>query len=214
MILGYHNHLWKMQKKHSPNIEQNFLMENYKSNLKAIQPFHSFIHHNMQATTESFTSVPEDLIIRGADIVFMTDDGAKFHVHAYFFTRESVYWQQKLTGHNKPHHPLSKRYTPNDPYIIQDVDSRDLRKFLRVFYNTRYGDYSFFSKFDWIDILSIAHKWEFPQVKTLSKRYLGTMGYGVVERTCGVHCTRIVDDEMIDRSYPNQVYLISCGHEI
>ncbi|EKM73267.1 hypothetical protein AGABI1DRAFT_135191 [Agaricus bisporus var. burnettii JB137-S8] len=187
MILGYHNHLWKMQKKHSPNIEQNFLMENYKSNLKAIQPFHSFIHHNMQA---------------------------KFHVHAYFFTRESVYWQQKLTGHNKPHHPLSKRYTPNDPYIIQDVDSRDLRKFLRVFYNTRYGDYSFFSKFDWVDILSIAHKWEFPQVKTLSKRYLGTMGYGVVERTCGVHCTRIVDDEMIDRSYPNQVYLISCGHEI
>ncbi|EKM73979.1 hypothetical protein AGABI1DRAFT_133790 [Agaricus bisporus var. burnettii JB137-S8] len=168
----------------------------------------------MQATTESFTSVPEDLIIRGADIVFMTDDRAKFHVHAYFFTRESVYWQQKLTGHNKPHHPLSKRYTPNDPYIIQDVDSRDLRKFLRVFYNTRYGDYSFFSKFDWIDILSIAHKWEFPQVKTLSKQYLGTMGYGVVERTCGVHCTRIVDDEMIDCSYPNQVYLISCGHEI
>ncbi|KAF7762559.1 hypothetical protein Agabi119p4_9152 [Agaricus bisporus var. burnettii] len=91
----------------------------------------------MQTTSESFTPIPKDLIIRGANIVFMTDDGSKFHVHAYFFTRESVYWQQKLTGHNEPHHPLSKRYTPNDPYIIQDVDSRDLRKFLRVFYNTR-----------------------------------------------------------------------------
>ena len=189
-------------------------MENYKDNFNAIQLFHPFIHHNMQAITESFTPVSEDLIIRGTDIVFMTDDGAKFHVHAYFFIRESVYWQQKLTGHNEPHHPLSKHYTPNDPYIIQDVDSRDFRKFLLVFYNTRYGDYSFFSKFDWVDILSIAHKWEFPQVKILSKRYLGQMGYGVVERTCGVHCTRIVDDEMIDHSYPNQVYLISCGHEI
>ncbi|KAF7760428.1 hypothetical protein Agabi119p4_11104 [Agaricus bisporus var. burnettii] len=93
----------------------------------------------MQTTSKSFTPTPEDLIIRGADIVFMTDDGSKFHVHAYFFTRESVYWQQKLTGHNEPHHPLSKRYTPNDPYIIHDVDSHDFRKFLRVFYNMRYG---------------------------------------------------------------------------
>ncbi|EKM73834.1 hypothetical protein AGABI1DRAFT_134003 [Agaricus bisporus var. burnettii JB137-S8] len=179
-----------------------------------LQLFHPLIDHNMQAITESFTPVSKDIFIRGADIVFMTDDGAKFHVHSYFFTRESIYWQQKLTGHNEPHHPLSKHYTANDPYIIQDVDSHDFRKFLRVFYNTRYGDYSFFSNLDWVDILSIAHKWEFPHVKTLSKLYLGKMGYGVVERTCGVHCTRIVDDEMIDRSYPRQVYLISCGHEI
>ncbi|XP_006459835.1 hypothetical protein AGABI2DRAFT_116777 [Agaricus bisporus var. bisporus H97] len=179
-----------------------------------LQLFHPFIDHNMQAITESFTPVSKDICIRGADIVFMTDNGAKFHVHSYFFTRESIYWQQKLTSHNKPHLPLSKHYTPNDPYIIQDVDSHDFRKFLRIFYNTRYGDYSFFSNLDWVDILSIAHKWEFPQVKILSKLYLGKLGYGVVERTCGVHCTRIIDDEMVDRSYPCQVYLILCGHEI
>ena len=162
---------------------------------------------------QSLISTDNNRIIRGSDIVFMTDDGVKFHIHSYFFTRESIYWRQILTGSDAPHHPLLRNYTATDPYIINDIDSPDFQTLIRVFYNIRYGDYSFFRLDEWLIILTFAHKWGFPHLKDLAKRYLGRLDYGVVERNCGVHCPRNVEEEHIDLTHSHRVYLVSCGHE-
>jgi hypothetical protein len=57
-----------------------------------------------------------------------------FRVHRYFFTRDSLYFQDKLP-HPPPPGEFSKGTSDNNPFVLEDVLKVDFERFLWVFYN-------------------------------------------------------------------------------
>ncbi|KAF9525016.1 hypothetical protein CPB83DRAFT_819340 [Crepidotus variabilis] len=103
--------------------------------------------------------------LRGGDFYILADS-TMFRVHSHFFIegspkfkdelpREDVYPSSNVIG------SLSK------PYEIQIVTKDELSKFLWVFYNPRYSDYSATVE-DWRGILKVACAYNFPKIKRLA----------------------------------------------
>ncbi|KAJ3505317.1 hypothetical protein NLJ89_g7484 [Agrocybe chaxingu] len=110
----------------------------------------------------SFPNRHDKYYIDGADLHVLVGrrDKTLFRVHGYFFSRESKAFDRKNKGQ-----------TDNDPVTLDDVSPEEFEKLLWVFYNPRYSIYEA-SIGDWTDILNLANKWSFPEVKELAVREL------------------------------------------
>ncbi|KAI9428966.1 hypothetical protein H4582DRAFT_1767233, partial [Lactarius indigo] len=113
----------------------------------------------------------------GADAIFATND-CTFHVHSYFFTRESPYfrrlWKVEGSMAEKPidlsnDEPIS---IGNDatatPYYVtlSKVTTKEFELLLWVFYNPDYSVYEVTTR-EWTLVLRLAQQWEFPRVEAL-----------------------------------------------
>jgi hypothetical protein len=92
-----------------------------------------------------------------------------FRVHGYFFSRESSVFSRTIDPASPGH--VREGKTDSDPIILEDVSPEEFEKFLWVFYNPKYSIYNA-SVEDWRDILNLADKWGFPEVKELAVREL------------------------------------------
>ncbi|KAH9051070.1 hypothetical protein EDB87DRAFT_1545700, partial [Lactarius vividus] len=113
----------------------------------------------------------------GADATFVID-GKAFHVHSYFFTRESQYFRKlwNISGItvNTPIDVDSEEPDGSrGPYYCepQDVTLQEFRSFLWIFYNPQYSVYQAPVR-QWAQILRLAQKWEFRNVEALCWREL------------------------------------------
>ncbi|KAH9053899.1 hypothetical protein EDB87DRAFT_1541776, partial [Lactarius vividus] len=113
----------------------------------------------------------------GADATFVIDNEA-FHVHSYFFTRESPFFRRlwNVPGDTTTN-PINVEDTgPEEPrgsyYCeLHDVTAQEFRNFLWVFYNPQYSVYRAPVR-QWAQILRLAQKWEFRDVGALCWRHL------------------------------------------
>ncbi|CAA7260380.1 unnamed protein product [Cyclocybe aegerita] len=110
----------------------------------------------------SFPNRHDKYYIDGADLHVLVGhrDKTLFRVHGYFFSRESKAFDRKNKGQ-----------TDSDPVTLDDVSPEEFAKLLWVFYNPRYSIYEA-TIGDWTDILNLANKWSFPEVKELAVREL------------------------------------------
>jgi hypothetical protein len=120
-----------------------------------------------------------------------------FRVHRYFFERESIYFKGKLAT---PASPGSTRQGTNESNAIalDDVGAHEFARFLWVFYNPcvalssslfhlsqqPFRKYSLYhaSVEDWVAILTLAHRWGFPEVKALAVRELEKQSMPDIDR--------------------------------
>jgi hypothetical protein len=116
--------------------------------------------------------------IPSGDLSFLVER-VLFKVHRYFFERESLFFRDKLN----PTAPGSSVNGDSDgtAIIMDDVKSADFARFLWVFYNPKFSIYNA-TWDDWVAILGLAHKWDFPLVKELCVRELELIDNLPVER--------------------------------
>jgi hypothetical protein len=91
-----------------------------------------------------------------------------FRVHSYFFTRESIAFQE-LIRENPGQVPLGS--SPSSPLFLPDVSPEDLSTFLWVFYNPKLSIYTAPFK-EWMIILAFAVDWGFAEIEELALREL------------------------------------------
>jgi len=82
--------------------------------------------------------------------------------------------------------------------ILDDVKSADFARFLWVFYNPKYSIYNA-TWDDWVAILGLAHKWDFPVVKELCVRELELLDALPVERVHIYHAHELDRNLLIPR---------------
>lgn len=125
-------------------------------------------HYNSGSTADTFASLRRhgEYYLTGGDL-FVLVTPIHFRVHRYFFERESEYFQKKLAGPSGAR-PGSSESTA---IMVDDVTPDEFAKFLWVFYNPRYSMYEANLE-DWKQILDLANRWTFPEVKALCIREL------------------------------------------
>ncbi|KAI9428382.1 hypothetical protein H4582DRAFT_1788723, partial [Lactarius indigo] len=103
-----------------------------------------------------------------ADAVFTTSDH-EFHVHSYFFIRESPYFRKlwKVVG------STAESRVAVGPYhvILNDVTTEEFTLLMWIFYNPHYSVYEATTR-EWTLILRLAQKWQFPEIEALCWREL------------------------------------------
>ncbi|KIY71565.1 hypothetical protein CYLTODRAFT_345745 [Cylindrobasidium torrendii FP15055 ss-10] len=121
----------------------------------------------------------DEYYLTGGDLYFLVEQYL-FRVHKYFFERESLYFKQEL---GTPASPGETRRgsSEGNAIILKDVTHREFAKFLWVFYNPRYSIYAADWE-DWTDILKLAQRWSFSEVKDLAIRELENLDMPDVER--------------------------------
>jgi hypothetical protein len=126
----------------------------------------------------------ETYYIPSGDLNFLVER-VSFRVHRYFFERESYYFREKLAGPNAPG-VSNNGEVDGTAIIMDDVKSADFARFLWVFYNPKYSIYNA-TWDDWVAILGLAHKWDFPSVTELCVRELQMLDAPPVERVHVYH---------------------------
>ncbi|KAI9432825.1 hypothetical protein H4582DRAFT_1789576, partial [Lactarius indigo] len=121
-----------------------------------------------------------------ADATFETND-CTFHVHSYFFTRESPYFRRlwKIAGSTTETPidlsddgpiPVENNTTAGPYYVaLNEVTTEEFELLLWVFYNSDYSVYEATTR-EWTLILRLAQQWEFPRVEALCWRELLNIG--------------------------------------
>ncbi|KAF5354948.1 hypothetical protein D9756_005643 [Leucocoprinus leucothites] len=139
----------------------------------------------------------EEYYLPGGDLFLLVEQHI-FRVHRYFFERESTYFKGKLAT---PAAPGSTRPGTNESnaILLDDVRVHEFARFLWVFYNPKYSLYHT-SVADWTAILNLAHRWAFPEVKSLAVRELEKQSMPDIERVV-VYQNNDVDRNLLIRCY-------------
>lgn len=136
---------------------------------------------SMSQSDSSFKSLRnhDEYYLSSGDL-FLLVENVHFRVHRYFFERESQHFKAQLST---PASPGSARLgtSESNAILIENVSANDFCKLLWVFYNPKYSLYQA-SLEDWSAILSLADKWDFPEVKALCVRELEQLTFPDVER--------------------------------
>ena len=124
----------------------------------------SFTISATHSSTFSFQPISNhpQYYLPGGDLYIITK-AVWFHIHKYFFKRESVHFQTifEIT-------PLVGS-SPNFTLDLSDMIKPDeLELFLSVMYNPKYNIYNL-SIGQWFDIQSYASIWQFPEMYALTK---------------------------------------------
>lgn len=111
----------------------------------------------------------EKYYIDSGDVVFQVES-TLFRVHRYFFVRESPVFRDMLA---LPAPILSDIEGTSDerPIHLPQISRTEFENFLWVFYNPRYSHDDATVEV-WTSILSLAHRWDFPEVRALAFRTL------------------------------------------
>ncbi|KAL9712208.1 hypothetical protein Ac2012v2_005287 [Leucoagaricus gongylophorus] len=139
----------------------------------------------------------EEYYLPGGDLFLLVEHHI-FRVHRYFFERESTYFKGKLAT---PASPGSIRpgTSESSAILLEDVRVHEFARFLWVFYNPKYSLYNT-SVADWTAILSLAHRWAFPEVKALAVRELEKQSMPDIGRVV-VYQDNQVDPNLLIRCY-------------
>ncbi|TFK74672.1 hypothetical protein BDN72DRAFT_759555 [Pluteus cervinus] len=145
-----------------------------------------------------------DYYINGGDLYFLVDH-YQFRVHRYFFERESAFFRGKLTV---PAAPGANRLGTDvsSAIVLDGVKSNAFAKFLWVFYNPKFSIYTA-PVDDWADILTLAHRWGFPEVKALCIRELEQLFMSDIDRIV------LYQDHDVDRHLLLPQYAALCERE-
>ncbi|KAF9012722.1 hypothetical protein BDQ17DRAFT_1405297 [Cyathus striatus] len=148
-------------------------------------------HRN--SASGSFVSVVrhEEFYINGGDLYFLIDN-VQFRVHRYFFERESSYFRGKLTT---PASPGASRLGVNESsaIILEGVRPVEFAKFL-----WKYSLYKAPIE-DWMTILSLSHRWTFPEVKSLAVREMEKLPCPDIDRIVAYHSSDVDRNLLIPR---------------
>lgn len=138
----------------------------------------------------------EEYHINGGDLFFLVEH-VQFRVHRYFFERESGVFRNQLTT---PASPGATRQgsSESNAIVLENVKSVDFAKFLWVFYNPKYSLYNATTE-DWTVIINLAHRWAFPEVKSLAVRELEKLVLSDVDRISIYHTYQIDKSLLIPR---------------
>jgi len=156
------------------------------------------VHHHQKSDSGSFAALSRhhEFYIQGGDLFFLVERH-QFRVHRYFFERESGYFRGKLTVPASPG-AQQQGATESSSIILEDVTSDNFAKFLWVFYNPKYSLYKA-SVEDWTNILSLAHRWSFPEVKNLAVREMEKIEFPVIDRIVTYHANEVDRNLLIPR---------------
>ncbi|PPQ64181.1 hypothetical protein CVT24_008555 [Panaeolus cyanescens] len=121
-----------------------------------------------------------------------------FKVHRYFFERESEYFAKKLAVPTSAGGSLPGS-TDHTAFILDGVKPEQFCNFLWVFYNPKYSLYEADLPV-WEDILVLAHKWLFPEVKNLAVREIEK------KQMLDVARIKLYQDNRVDRSLLIRLY--------
>jgi len=139
-------------------------------------------NHTTQNTSRSLSlSTHPEYHVRGGDLHFIAAR-TMFRVNSYFFDRESKFWRDRLAGPVSPGDTSLTKGTNSANAIVIDESPEDFSRLLWVWYNDDYGDYSAASLDNWLTILRLATKWEFPKIKKLAIQHLEKFEMGTVDR--------------------------------
>lgn len=121
-----------------------------------------------RGTGVGFPERHHEYYLVGADLHIVVQK-TLFRVHGHFFSRESPIFHRKIDPAS-PEHVKNGR-SDSDPIMLEGVSPKEFENFLWVFYNPKYSIYE--KDVDgWKDILYLADKWQFPEVKELAVREL------------------------------------------
>ncbi|KAH9485743.1 hypothetical protein JR316_0002658 [Psilocybe cubensis] len=134
--------------------------------------------------------------ISGADLSILVEH-IQFRVHRYFFERESKYFASKLAGPASPgQQPVGS--SDSSAVVLEDLTASQFENFLWVFYNPRYSIYEAGADV-WETILTLAERWSFPEVKSLSVRELEKKSLTDVKRIKLYHLNNVDRNILIPR---------------
>ncbi|KAF8980404.1 hypothetical protein BDQ17DRAFT_1263827 [Cyathus striatus] len=142
----------------------------------------------------------KDYYITGGDLHLIAEH-THFLIHAYFFLRESEYFRGLLQSSAGDVRKASNLSTP----LHVDASPDDFATFLTVFYNPKYAYFGEMTISDWIVILSLAHKWQFPEVKALAIRELDKIELDLVPRIA------LYNKNIVDVRYILPLYAKLCA---
>ncbi|KAF9556250.1 hypothetical protein CPC08DRAFT_612832, partial [Agrocybe pediades] len=86
-----------------------------------------------------------------------------YRVHRHFFERHSVHLSRLLQAYN---------FSPISHFHLQDVTKDEFERLLTIFYPTNLTKCDVIDVAGWSSLLSLAIKWEMPQVKALALQKL------------------------------------------
>ncbi|KAF8160087.1 hypothetical protein BJ912DRAFT_357882 [Pholiota molesta] len=108
-------------------------------------------------------------------------DNMLFRVHSFFFERDSAKFRAVLEA---PIAPNTARSGSSDskPIVIKNSSPSEFARFLFIFYNPTYSDYTDLSASDWTSVLKTACEHEFVEVQNCAIRGLQTCDLTTVDR--------------------------------
>ncbi|KAF9479078.1 hypothetical protein BDN70DRAFT_710849 [Pholiota conissans] len=112
---------------------------------------------------------------------FLLVDNTLFRVHAYFFDRDSEKFR-KILGCAVAPNQIRIGSSDSKPFPVKNSSPAEFAKFLWMFYNTTYSDYSTATITDWTSILKVACEYDFIEVQHAAIRGLQTCTLTTVER--------------------------------
>lgn len=145
----------------------------------------------------------KDYYLRGGDMNVLIGNHL-YRIHSYFFYRESLEWRQMLDAptdggdHGTTDAP--------SPFTLNDVKGEDFDRFLWVIYNPHYSIYDAPIE-TWLSILSLAHRWNFCNMKDLAIRELEKLDIEPIEKIVAYH------EYKINKTLLLPAYIAMCKRE-
>ncbi|KJA28715.1 hypothetical protein HYPSUDRAFT_50910 [Hypholoma sublateritium FD-334 SS-4] len=121
-----------------------------------------------------------EFFLPGGDLYLLVDN-VVFRIHGYFFERDSAKFRAKLGAHIPPNQTRPGSSESN-PIAIKNTSPAEFSKFLWIFYNKKYSDYSTATTADWTAILKIACENDFLEVQHCAIRGLQACDLTTVQR--------------------------------
>ncbi|TFK45106.1 hypothetical protein BDQ12DRAFT_595172 [Crucibulum laeve] len=164
-------------------------------------------HKSQDSSSFRALSRHDEYYIQGGDLFFLVEQ-VQFRVHRYFFERESSFFRGQLETPASP--GASRQGTDSTSAIVlEEVTPSNFARFLWVFYNPKYSIYR--APVDhWTVILSLAHRWKFPEVKKLAVRELETK---TTEDFPDIDRIVVYHDNSVDRNLLIPRYAALCERE-
>ncbi|KAF8190893.1 hypothetical protein BJ912DRAFT_316196 [Pholiota molesta] len=142
--------------------------------------------------------------IPSADLSILVEN-VQFRVHKFFFERESHYFAARLSTPATPGTALQGSGDGN-AIKLDGLTVDEFARFLWVFYNRKYSIYDADTE-DWASILTLAHRWGFPEVKSLAVRELERKELPDVKRI------KLYHDTAVDRALLVPRYAALCARD-
>ncbi|KAF8627754.1 hypothetical protein AX17_006120 [Amanita inopinata Kibby_2008] len=120
-----------------------------------------------------------------------------FRIHSYFFTRESSKFRDSLSVPATPGGGR-KGTSPSNALVVENTSPEDFARFLWVFYDPHYSRSTTVEH--WIIILDLAHRWIFPEIKSLAIHALEELTVPLVERI-GLYQKYQVPEDIVHPHY-------------
>ncbi|KIY48026.1 hypothetical protein FISHEDRAFT_44045 [Fistulina hepatica ATCC 64428] len=140
----------------------------------------------MNQSNEHFSSLRrhEEYFLSGGDLFFLIQHTI-FRVHRYFYERESDFFRNILATPASPG-ALRQGTAEANAIVLDNITPDEFAKFNWVFYNPKYSLYNRPVE-DWTVILSLAHRWGFPEVHALAVRELEKLEFPDLDRIVVYH---------------------------